>query len=128
MMRKAIRPPGRKRRNGLAAFRSVELEVHAALAAGQTVLSIYEEKRDRLAMSYAQFARYVQRLRKEQLDAAPLPARFQPGAPNRLRAVAERRTPPAVGTGPPRGRPEDAVPNLDMDGFATQALNKKDLF
>jgi hypothetical protein len=33
-----------------------------------------------------------------------------------------------VGTGPPKGRPEDAVPTLDMDGFAAQALNKKDLF
>jgi len=37
---------GRKRRNGLAAFRAVELEVHAALSAGRTVLAIYEEKRD----------------------------------------------------------------------------------
>jgi len=51
---KAARP---KRRNGLAAFRAVEAEVHAALSTGRTVLAIYEEKRDRLAMSYAQFAR-----------------------------------------------------------------------
>ena len=117
----------RKRRNGLAAFRAVELEVHAALTAGRTVLSIYEEKRDRLAMSYAQFARYAQRLRRA-LQAQSPAARALPAAALGLRPVAERRTPLAVGTGPPKGRPEDAVPTLDMDGFAAQALNKKDLF
>lgn len=117
----------RKRRNGLAAFRAVELEVHAALSAGRTVLAIYEEKRDRLAMSYAQFARYVQPLRKAL--RAPGPTAFAMSAgPLALRPVAERRSPPAVGTGPPKGRPEDAVPTLDMDGFAAQALKNKDLF
>ena len=122
----ATKAPNRKRRNGLAAFRAVELEVHAALTAGRTVLSIYEEKRDRLAMSYAQFARYAQRLRKA-LDAQ-WPARALANASLGLRPVAERRFPLAVGTGPPKGRPEDAVPTLDMDGFAAQALNKRDLF
>jgi hypothetical protein len=117
----------RKRRNGLAAFRAVELEVHAALTAGRTVLSIYEEKRDRLAMSYAQFARYAQRLRRA-LQAQSRSTCALPGTALGLRPVAERRTPLAVGTGPPKGRPEDAVPTLDMDGFAAQALNKKDLF
>ncbi|HEY6005590.1 MAG TPA: TraK family protein [Anaeromyxobacter sp.] len=117
----------RKRRNGLAAFRAVELEVHAALSAGRTVLAIYEEKRDRLAMSYAQFARYAQPLRKALKAQAPA-TRALPGASLGLGPVADRRTPPAVGTGPPRGRPEDAVPTLDMDGFAAQALKKKDLF
>jgi len=37
--------PSPKRRNGLAAFRAVEAEVHAALSAGRTVLAIYEEMR-----------------------------------------------------------------------------------
>ncbi len=113
----------------LAAFRAVELEVHAALAAGRTVLSIYEEKRDRLAMSYAQFARYARRLRKA-LDAQSPATRALASASLGPcpRPVAERRTPLAKGTGPPKGRPEDAVPTLDMDGFAAQALNKKDLF
>lgn len=117
----------RKRRNGLAAFRAVELEVQAALSAGWTVLAIYEEKRDRLAMSYAQFARYAQPLRKALRAQAPA-ARVLAAAMPGIRPVAERRTPPAVGTGPPKGRPEDAVPTLDMDGFAAQALKKKDLF
>jgi len=116
-----------KRRNGLAAFRAVELEVHAALSAGRTLLAVYEEKRDRLAMSYAQFARYAQPLRQAIRARGPT-TRATPGVSLGLRAVAERRTPPAVGTGPPRGRPEDAVPTLDMDGFAAQALKKKDLF
>ena len=121
------RASGRKRRNGLAAFRAVELEVQAALAAGWTVLAIYEKKRDRLAMSYAQFARYAQPLRRALKVQAPA-ARALPVASPSIRPVAERRTPPAVGTGPPKGRPEDAVPTLDMDGFAAQALKKKDLF
>jgi hypothetical protein len=120
-------PSPRKRRNGLAAFRAVELEVHAALTAGRTVLSIYEEKRDRLAMSYAQFARYALRLRRA-LQAQPPATRALSGAAVGLCPVAERRTPLAVGTGPPKGRPEDAVPTLDMDGFAARTLNKKDLF
>ena len=117
----------RKRRNGLAAFRAVELEIHAALSAGRTVLAIYEEKRDRLAMSYAQFANYVQPLRTALRAQRPTP-RATPGVSLGLRPVAERRPPPAVGTGPPKGRPEDAVPTLDMDGFAAQALKNKDLF
>ena len=117
----------RKRRNGLAAFRAVELEVHAALDAGRTVLAIYEEKRDRLAMSYAQFARYAQPLRRALL-ARRTPPRSTLGPTAVLKHVAERRPPPAVGTGPPKGRPEDAVPTLDMDGFAAQVLSKKDLF
>lgn len=86
---------GRKRRNGLAAFRAVELEVHAALSAGRTVLSIYEEKRDRLAMSYAQFARYAQRVRKA-LDTQSPATRALANALLGLRPVAERRTPLAV--------------------------------
>jgi len=125
-MSSTARGASRKRRNGLAAFRAVELEVHAALSAGRTVLAIYEEKRDRLAMSYAQFARYAQPLRQA-LKAQSPAVRVLPGASLAVRPVAERRTPPAVGTGPPKGRPEDAVPTLDMDGFAAQAL-KKDLF
>ena len=117
----------RMRRNGLAVFRAVELEVQAALSAGRTVLAIYEEKQDRLAMSYAQFARYVQPLRRALKAEAPA-TRALPAVSPSIRPVAERRTPPAIGTGPPKGRPEDAVPTLDMDGFAAQALKKKDLF
>jgi len=120
-------PQERRRRNGLAAFRAIELEVHAALDAGRTVLAIYEEKRDRLAMSYAQFARYAQPLRRALLVRRAAP-RSTVGPTAALKHVAERRPPPAVGTGPPKGRPEDAVPTLNMDGFAAQALNKKDLF
>jgi hypothetical protein len=126
-MSSAGKRANRKRRDGLAAFRAVELEVHAALSAGRTVLAIYEEKRDRLGISYAQFARYAQPLRKA-LVARRVAPRATVGPTAVLTHVAERRPPPAVGTGPPKGRPEDAVPTLDMDGFAAQALNKKDLF
>lgn len=117
----------RTRRNGLAAFRAVELEVQAALRAGRTVLDIYREKRERLGMSYAQFARYAQPLRKafRARGPLPLPTTLAPAAP---RLPPGPRPPSAAGSGPPRGRPEDAVPTLDMDGFAAKALTKKDLF
>lgn len=120
--------PTLKRRNGLAAFRAVEPEVRAALSAGWTLLAIYEEKRSRLGMSYAQFARYAKPLRTiakaervaEQVAAAQ--PRVQSKAPSRSQVAA------GIRTGPPKGRPEDAVPTLNMDGFATQVLKNKDLF
>lgn len=116
----------RTRRNGLAAFRAVELEVQAALRAGRTVLDIYREKRERLGMSYAQFARYAQPLRKALRARGLLPVTTPASAV--LRPPPGPWPPQAAGTGPPRGRPEDAVPTLDMDGFAARALTKKDLF
>ena len=119
--------PARKQRNGLAAFRAVELEVTAALRAGRTVLDIYREKRERLGMSYAQFARYAQPFRKALRARGPLqfPTTLVPAE---SRPPPGRRPPPVAGSGPTRGRPEDAVPTLDMDGFAAKALTKKDLF
>lgn len=113
----AARLKRRKRRNGLAAFRAVELEVEAALVAGRTVLSIYDDNRERLAMSYVQFTRYVRRLRHG--------IGFAPFASRNLRSL---RKPLVVGTGPPKGRPEDAVPTVNLDRFAAQALTNKDLF
>jgi hypothetical protein len=121
----SIKTPDRKRRNGLAAFRAVELEVRAALSAGWTLAAIYEEKRGRLGMSYAQFARYAQPLRKA-AKAQPAAARI-PTTPTTPAAqptpATERKH--ASATGPPKGRPEDAVPTLDMDGFATKALRTR---
>ncbi len=122
-----IRAPGRNRRNGLAAFRAVELEVRAALGAGWTLVAIYEEKQARLGMSYAQFARYAQPLRRalrtqEAARGAHVPAAVP------LSSVTERKPPAAMGPGPPKGRPEDAAPTLDMDGFAAQTLRNRDLF
>lgn len=104
----------RRRRNGLAAFRAVEVDVQAALTAGRTLVAIYGENRERLGISYAQFARYVERIRRS--DSASAPERSPRG----------RKSPPVVGTGPPRGRP--IVRTLDVDCFAAQALKKKDLF
>lgn len=118
----------RRRRSGRAAFLAVKLEVAASLAAEKTVIAIYEEHRARLGMSYPQFARYVARLR----TALKLEAR----RPTTILAppAAPRRDPPGPRPAsqptnePPRGRPEDAVPTLDMDGFAARALNNEDLF
>lgn len=118
--------PSPKRRNGLAAFRAVEPEVRAALGAGWTLVAIYTEKRSRLGMSYAQFARYAQPLRAaakaNRSPALAIAPRVE--APYRASASPAARST----TGPPRGRPEDAVPTLNIDGFATQALKDEDLF
>lgn len=115
-----------KRRNGRASFRAVEGLVIAALEARWTVRAIYEEFQARLGMSYAQFARYAQPLRKS-LDSQAAALRIATAAPT-LRRAADDTAPAAPRKGPPKGRPEDAVPRLDMDGFATRALTKKDLF
>lgn len=114
----------RRRRNGLAAFRAVEAEVTAALGAGRTLVDIYEEKRARLAISYAQFARYAQPIRRALRGGALPPLRL----PAPARAPTEPSPAGAPRKAPPKGRPEDAVPALNMDGFATEALRKKDLF
>jgi hypothetical protein len=121
----ATRSNARKRRNGLAAFRTVEAEVAAALGAGRTLVDIYEEKQARLAMSYAQFARYAQPIRKALRESGFAPFRVPAPTPSASPGVSPAG---ALRKTPPKGRPEDAVPALDMDGFATQALRKKDLF
>jgi Family of unknown function (DUF5338) len=124
MERMSIQSTTRKRRNGLAAFRAVEPDVREALSAGRTLVAIYEELAPRLGLSYEQFTRYARPFRavttmrtRTAREAArtfpPIPAGGREQAPT---------------TGPPKGRPEDAVPKLDMDGFATKALNNKDLF
>jgi len=61
---KSAREPTVRRRNGRAAFRAVEFEVAAALRSGWTMFRIFQEKRERLQMSYAQFTRYVKPLRE----------------------------------------------------------------
>ena len=112
----------RKRRNGLAAFRAVESEVVAALAAGRTVLATFEEMQAGLGMSYSQFARYVQPIRKAVRNgrAVPLavPAPTSSASPCPSPAASQRRT-------PLRGRPEDAIPTLDLSRLATDVLTKK---
>jgi hypothetical protein len=121
--------PDRKRRNGLAAFRALEPEVRAALDAGWTLTAIFELHQRRLAMSYAQFARYAQPFRQATRAArAPAAVLARDRIAARVPASAPARTDPSTGNGPVRGRPEDAVPTLDMDGFATKALASEDLF
>lgn len=130
--------PGKKRRNGRAAFKAVELEVRAALSAGWTLAAIFEEKRARLGMSYAQFARYAQPLRKTAraglltgCDANPqaLPAPTSPLSPAPVVSAPSPATvkaaPAATAAGPPRGRPEEAMPKLNMDDFAARVKGRK---
>jgi hypothetical protein len=127
--------PGKKRRNGRAAFKAVELEVRAALTAGWTLVAIFEEKKTRLGMSYAQFARYAQPLREASraglltgcdpqtpLDATLPPAIPRPRAPG---PASVKAAPVATAAGPPKGRPEDAIPKLNMDDFAARVKGRK---
>ncbi|MGB8932394.1 MAG: TraK family protein [Anaeromyxobacteraceae bacterium] len=120
----ASRSTDRKRRNGLAAFRAVESEVVAALAAGRTVLAIFEEMQAGLGMSYSQFARYVQPIRKAVRSgrSVPLavPAPTPSATPCPSPADGHRRT-------PLRGRPEDAsaTVNRDLDRYASGVRSKK---
>lgn len=119
--------PDRRRRNGLAAFRAIEAEVRAALIAGFTLISIWEEKRLRLGMSYAQFARYAGPLRAEFKDRRPVEkaALQRPEAP-RPTSNSEAGK-PGEGREPLKGRPELAMPNVNVDTFAADALNKQNL-
>ena len=120
-----IKAAGRRRRNGLAAFRAVEAEVRSALNAGWTMIAVYEAQQKKLAMSYAQFARYAQPLRRASRSASAAP-RTRPG--RGVRPAMTGGTSSSGAGGPPRGRPEEAVPTLDMDGFAAKTLNNEDLF
>lgn len=110
---------GPRRRNGLRAFRAVEREIRTDLAAGWTLVAIYEALREKLGMSYPQFTRYVRRLRRE--GAATSTHSGQAEQQARPGTVRTERSEPF------RGRPEDSMPTLDMDGFAADALKKKDL-
>ena len=123
-----IKAAGRKRRNGLAAFRAVEAEVRSALDAGWTVVAVYEAQQQRLAMSYAQFARYAQPLRRASRSASAATRTRRSGGVRRDELAMARATSSTGGGEPPRGRPEEAVPTLDMDGFAAKALSNEDLF
>ena len=104
----------------------MEAEVRSALDAGWTVIAVYEAQQQRLAMSYAQFARYTQPLRKASRSATAAPRTCRSGDGVRLAMTGGTNSTGAGG--PPKGRPEEAVPTLDMDGFAAKALNNEDLF
>jgi hypothetical protein len=124
-----IKAVGPKRRNGLAAFRAVEAEVRSALDAGWTVIAVYEAQQQKLAMSYAQFARYAQPLRRASRSASAVARAPSLGdGARRDRLAVTGGTGLTGGGGPPRGRPEKVIPTLDMDGFAAKALNNEDLF
>jgi hypothetical protein len=114
--------PDRKRRNGLAAFRAVEAEVRAALLAGFTLISVWEEKRVRLGISYAQFARYAAPLRAELKGQSANPRsalQTADASSQRLRAKPQERREPL------RGRPELSIPNVNVDTFAADSLKTK---
>jgi hypothetical protein len=129
----SLKAANQRRRNGLAAFRALEGEISAAIVAGRTLLDIYAEKQDRLRISYSQFARYAHPIRTAARSAARAAQVVE------QLARAQRATPPArttptpkaasTSSGPPKGRPEDAIPTLKVDLFAVGNLKRnEDLF
>lgn len=113
-----LRSPGRRRRNGRAAVRRLEDRIRRALQVGETVVSIYEAHSAELMMSYSQFARHVQRLRRAHQGLSAVSAAVTKAAPGLVGMPAE---------GPPRGQPEETASALNLDRFAAQGLTKKDL-
>jgi hypothetical protein len=122
-----IHRPTRKRRNGRAAFRAVEGAVSTGILAGRTVVAIYEEMRSRIEMSYSQFARYVQKLRKT-LDqkSSPIqisgPLHHDCGSAHKGLAASLSR-PKQLDQ-----KANDVIRKIDMDRFATRAVDDNDLF
>lgn len=108
-----------KRRDGLARFRAVEGEIRAGLVAGKTLLAIWEEHEQHLAMSYSQFARYVQRMKagSEMRQRASTPAR---GPATRMKEVNSKRS--------SRDGPGEPPQRLNLDDLAARALRDDDLF
>jgi hypothetical protein len=122
------RTPSRRRLNGRAAFRAVEAEVVAGLAAGRTYRAIYEEKQSRLEMSYAQFARYAKPLRVALDTKAATDRALTALAPTRSSTAPHCSVSAETRKGPLKGRPQDAVRHLNIDDHATQVLENEDLF
>ncbi len=129
--------PGAKWGDARIAFRVIAPRVAEALRAGRSVLSVYEEMKPHFPGCYSRFAHYVQRaaMRTMVRDSAvslpaQSPARHAVPAATAFagRSVGGPPIPLTSGSGPPTGRPEDAVPTIDMDRFAAQALKNEDLF
>jgi len=77
-------PPDRRRMKGVGrvAFIAHLAEITAELDAGWPIKAVYENRRDRLGMSYAQFTRYVDQLvrhgRRTQVPPHPTSVPSQP--------------------------------------------------
>lgn len=108
-----------RRRDGLARFRAVEGEIRAGLVAGKTLLAIWGEREQHLAMSYSQFARYVQRMKTGSgvRQFASTPARGP--APGMTEVNSKRSS---------RDGPGEPSQRLNLDDLAARALRDDDLF
>jgi hypothetical protein len=127
----SLKAANQRRRNGLAAFRALEGEISAAIVAGRTLVDIYAEKQRRLGISYSQFARYAHPIRSAARSAMKAERIVGRLAAQRARTTTPARstTAPSAASGPPKGRPEDAIPTLKMDFFAADTLKRdEDLF
>lgn len=114
-----IRKVNRKRRNGRARFKAMEGPVREALMAGWTVVAVWDAHGSRLSMSYAQFARYVQRMK----DGTAKGSRGL-GAHVSLKATPQART--MSGPELRRDGPEPARRRLNIDGIAVKGLNEEE--
>jgi hypothetical protein len=89
--------PERKRMKGVGrvAFMAHLAEITADLGAGWPIKAVYQKRADKLGMSYAQFARYVDQIVRRGNRARP--PRFDPSPPPLPSAAA----PPAAAPSPP---------------------------
>jgi hypothetical protein len=76
---------------GRVAFIAHLAAITAELDAGWPIKAVYENRKDRLGMSYAQFTRYVdQIIRRGRRTQAPPHATSVPSQPPRVRPLAEQ--------------------------------------
>lgn len=116
----------KKTRNGLAAFRRVELPALEAIAGGETVAATYARFGKALHLSYSQFRRHLRRAQSRG-PGASRPTAAQPRANRQGTAPIVERQEAGRREGPLRGRPEDVINTENMDDFATKTLSNRDL-
>lgn len=113
-------PPNLPRRRGRPAFLAIREEVREALARGEPLRAIYEERADGLPFKYAQFCKYAAKYLSE---SRPTPLQAEPGA-------SPAPTAPSLESAP-QARTEDGPRRVTREGFKPfdpSTLDKKQLF
>ncbi|HEX5416705.1 MAG TPA: TraK family protein [Chloroflexota bacterium] len=107
--------PERKRMKGIGrvAFMAHLAEIIADLEAGWPIKAVYQKRADKLGMSYAQFARYVDQIVRRGNRGRPPP--FEPPRPPLPSPAAPPPAPPPLQQGTPRAGYEPARRGFNHD-------------
>jgi hypothetical protein len=114
-------PPDRRRMKGVGrvAFVAHLAEITAELDAGWPIKAVYENRKERLGMSYAQFTRYVDQIvrhgRRPQIPARPTPAPSPPPPARPLPALLPTMT-ASKGTNHARHHPARTFSHDPLEG------------